>query len=279
MKKNMKKISIYLLLFLSTTIIFAQKKEKITGSKTISNKVKNIKNFSTIEVEDNLEVSLERGEFPEIKIEADDNLIDVIDIDVSDNILHLSTSKKVVKHKSLKIKVTYTSELNTIISKNDAVIKAIQEILTDNVSIKTFDNSKVLVNVNTKNFVLQADGNSEIELNLNSEKTKIELTKNTELKSLVKTDDLTLDMYQKAKAKIEGEVNSSVIRLENNSTLDGSKLEIKSIELITEGQSKASVNAKTDINITASEKSETELYGDAKIEMTKFTDRAKLSKK
>lgn len=275
----MKKISIYLLLFLSTTIIFAQKKEKITGSKTISNKVKNIKNFSTIEVEDNLEVSLERGEFPEIKIEADDNLIDVIDIDVSDNILHLSTSKKVVKHKSLKIKVTYTSELNTIISKNDAVIKAIQEILTDNVSIKTFDNSKVLVNVNTKNFVLQADGNSEIELNLNSEKTKIELTKNTELKSLVKTDDLTLDMYQKAKAKIEGEVNSSVIRLENNSTLDGSKLEIKSIELITEGQSKASVNAKTDINITASEKSETELYGDAKIEMTKFTDRAKLSKK
>lgn len=279
MKKNMKKISIYLLLFLSTTLIFAQKKEKITGSKTISNKVKNIKNFSTIEVEDNLEVSLERGEFPEIKIEADDNLIDVIDIDVSDNILHLSTSKKVVKHKSLKIKVTYTSELNTIISKNDAVIKAIQEILTDNVSIKTFDNSKVLVNVNTKNFVLQADGNSEIELNLNSEKTKIELTKNTELKSLVKTDDLTLDMYQKAKAKIEGEVNSSVIRLENNSTLDGSKLEIKSIELITEGQSKASVNAKTDINITASEKSETELYGDAKIEMTKFTDRAKLSKK
>lgn len=275
----MKKISIYLLLFLSTTIIFAQKKEKITGSKTISNKVKNIKNFSTIEVEDNLEVSLERGEFPEIKIEADDNLIDVIDIDVSDNILHLSTSKKVVKHKSLKIKVTYTSELNTIISKNDAVIKAIQEILTDNVSIKTFDNSKVLVNVNTKNFVLQADGNSEIELNLNSEKTKIELTKNTELKSLVKTNDLTLDMYQKAKAKIEGEVNSSVIRLENNSTLDGSKLEIKSIELITEGQSKASINAKTDINITASEKSETELYGDAKIEMTKFTDRAKLSKK
>lgn len=275
----MKKISIYLLLFLSTTIIFAQKKEKITGSKTISNKVKNIKNFSTIEVEDNLEVSLERGEFPEIKIEADDNLIDVIDIDVSDNILHLSTSKKVVKHKSLKIKVTYTSELNTIISKNDAVIKAIQEILTDNVSIKTFDNSKVLVNVNTKNFVLQADGNSEIELNLNSEKTKIELTKNTELKSLVKTNDLTIDMYQKAKAKIEGEVNSSVIRLENNSTLDGSKLEIKSIELITEGQSKASVNAKTDINITASEKSETELYGDAKIEMTKFTDRAKLSKK
>lgn len=275
----MKKISIYLLLFLSTTIIFAQKKEKITGSKTISNKVKNIKNFCTIEVEDNLEVSLERGEFPEIKIEADDNLIDVIDIDVSDNILHLSTSKKVVKHKSLKIKVTYTSELNTIISKNDAVIKAIQEILTDNVSIKTFDNSKVLVNVNTKNFVLQADGNSEIELNLNSEKTKIELTKNTELKSLVKTNDLTLDMYQKAKAKIEGEVNSSVIRLENNSTLDGSKLEIKSIELITEGQSKASINAKTDINITASEKSETELYGDAKIEMTKFTDRAKLSKK
>lgn len=279
MKMNMKKISIILLIFLSTTIVLAQKKEKISGSKTIANKNKTIGNFSSIEVEDNIEVSLERGELPELKIEADDNLIDIIDIDVTDNVLRLSTSKRVVKSKSLKIKVTYTSALNTITSKNEAVINAIQEILTDNLSVKTLDDSKVLMNANTKNFVLQADGDSEIELNLKSDKTKIELTKDAELKSLVKTDDLALDMYQKAKAKIEGEANSSVIRLENNSDLDASKLVIKSIQLITEGQSKASVNAKSDISITATEKSETDLYGDAKIDMTKFSDKAKLSKK
>lgn len=276
---NMKKISILLLVLLSTTIVLAQKKEKISGSKTIVNKHKNIGDFSSIEVEDNIEISLERGEFPEIKIEADDNLIDVIDIDVTDNILRLSTSKRVTKHKSLKIKVTYTSALNAITSKNDAVVNVIQEIQTDNLNIKTFDGSKVLMNANTKNFSLQADGNSEIELNLKSDKTKIELTKNTKLKSLVKSDDFNLDMYQKAKAKIEGEANSSMIRLGNNSDLDASKLELKSIKLITEGQSKASVNAKSDISITATEKSETDLYGDAKIEMTKFTDKAKLSKK
>ncbi|MES2240043.1 MAG: DUF2807 domain-containing protein [Bacteroidota bacterium] len=275
----MKKITILLLAFLSTTIVLAQKKEKISGSKIITSKKKNIRDFSAIEVEDNLEISLERGEFAEIKIEADDNLIDVIDIEVTDGVLHLSTSKKVIKNKSLKLNVTYTNKLNTITAKNDAVVKAIQEILTDSLNLKTFDDAKMFMNASTKNFVLQADGNSKTDLNLKSEKTKIELTKAAELKSLVNTGDLALDMYQKAKAKIEGEANSSFIRLENNSDLEASKLEIKSIELIAEGQSKSSINAKKDIIINAIEKSETELYGDAKIEMKKFTDKAKLSKK
>lgn len=275
----MKKISILLVAFLSTTILLAQKKDKISGSKIVTSKQRNIKNFSAIEIEDNIEASLERGEFPEVKIEADDNLIDVIDIDVTDNTLHISTSKRVVKSKSLKVKITYTAELNTVISKNDAVISAIQEVLGENFTLKTFDDSKVLMNANVKNFALQADGDSKIELNLKSSNTKIELSKSAELKSLVTTTDLALDMYQKAKAKIEGEANNSLIRLENNSELDASKLEIKSIELIAEGQSKNSINAKKDIVISATEKSETELYGDAKIEMNKFIDKAKLSKK
>lgn len=275
----MKKISILLVAILSTTIMLAQKKDKISGSKIVTSKQRNIKNFSAIEIEDNIEASLERGEFPEVKIEADDNLIDVIDIDVTDNTLHISTSKRVVKSKALKVKITYTAELNTVISKNDAAISAIQEVLGENFTLKTFDDSKVLMNANVKNFALQADGNSKIELNLKSSNTKIELSKSAELKSLVTTTDLALDMYQKAKAKIEGEANNSLIRLENNSELDASKLEIKSIELIAEGQSKISVNAKKDIVISATEKSETELYGDAKIEMNKFIDKAKLSKK
>ncbi|MBD0724821.1 DUF2807 domain-containing protein [Flavobacterium sp. L1I52] len=275
----MKKISILLVAFLSTTILLAQKKDKISGSKIVTSKQRNIKNFSAIEIEDNIEASLERGEFPEVKIEADDNLIDIIDIDVTDNTLHISTSKRVVKSKALKVKITYTAELNTVISKNDAAISAIQEVLGENFTLKTFDDSKVLMNANVKNFALQADGDSKIELNLKSSNTKMELSKSAELKSLVTTTDLALDMYQKAKAKIEGEANNSLIRLENNSELDASKLEIKSIELIAEGQSKNSVNAKKDIVISATEKSETELYGDAKIEMNKFIDKAKLSKK
>ncbi|KDN54314.1 GIN domain-containing protein [Flavobacterium seoulense] len=275
----MKKISILLLVFLSTTIVFAQKKEKISGSKNVATKQKNIGNFSAIEVEDNFEISLERGEYPEIKIESDDNLMDIIDIEVNDGVLHLSTSKKVTKSKALKIKVTYTAELNSITAKNDVVIKAIQEIQNEQISIKSFDNSKLFINANTKNFTLEADGNSKIELNLKSEKAKIALTKNSEIKSLVTTTDLAFDMYQKTKAKIEGQAVTSTIRLENNAELEASKLEIGSINLFAEGQSKSAVNAIKNINISANEKSEIDLYGLAKIEMKQFIDKAKLSKK
>lgn len=276
---NMKKISIVLLVFLSTTILFGQKKDKISGSKTVVKKHKNIGNFSSIEVGDNLEISLERGEFAGIEIEADDNLMEAIAIEVTDNVLRLSTNKRITKSKSLKVKVTYTAQFNSVITKNEAVVSAIQEIITDNFTIKTFDDSKVLMNASTKAFSLQGDGDSEIELNLKSETSKIELSKDAELKSLLKTDNLALDLYQDTKAKIEGEANTAVIRLANNCELEASKLETGKIELITEGKSKAIVNAKKDIVISASEDTDTELYGEAKIEMNKFTDKAKLSKK
>ncbi|MFL9830901.1 DUF2807 domain-containing protein [Flavobacterium sp. ST-87] len=275
----MKKISIVLLVFLSTTLVFAQKKDKISGSKNIVKKHKNIGNFNSIEVGDNLEISLERGEFPGIEIQADDNLMDIIAVEVTDHVLRLSTSKRIVKSKSLKVKVTYTAQFNTIVSKNDAVVNAIQEIITDNFTIKTFDDSKILMNASTKVFDLQADGDSEIELNLKSETIKIEMSKDSELKSLLSTDNLALDMYQDTKAEIEGEAKSSLIRLANDCELEASKLEIDKIELITEGKSKAAVNAKKDIVITASEETETELYGNAKLVMNKFTDKAKISKK
>ena len=74
----MKKNTALLLLLLVTTLTFGQRREKIKGSKIVTTSVKEVGEFDGIEADDNLEVYLERGEKNEIKIEADDNLHDII---------------------------------------------------------------------------------------------------------------------------------------------------------------------------------------------------------
>jgi hypothetical protein len=275
----MKKFTTILLLLIVTTVAFSQKKQKIKGSKTVTTEQREVDKFSALEVEDNLEVYLEKGEKPGIKIEADDNLHDIIKLDLKANTLRLYTSKEARKYDKLVVKVTYTNDLNMVTAKHETTVNAIQEVQVDTVTFKALDYSKLYLNVNTKNFTLQANDKSETELNLKSEKARIELSDNASLKSLIATQELTSDLYQKSQAKLEGQATNATIRLDNNSSLTGNKLTIKNIDLVAESFSKCSVNAETSINITASGKSEIELYGEPKVEMKKFADEAKLFKK
>lgn len=275
----MKKHTAILLLLLSTTLVFAQKKEKIKGSKTVTVEQREVGNFESITVEDNLEVYLERGEKTELKIEADENLHDIISLDLRDNMLRIYTSKQATNYKKLIVRVTYTKDLNLITSKNETTVNAIQEILLNDFTLKAHDASKLFLNVNAKNFILQSDDKSKTELNLKSESTTIELSKNASLKALITATDLKVDMYQKSDATIEGDATNAIIRLDNNSSLTANKLTLKNVDVTTESYSNCSINAVTTVIIDAANKSEIQLVGAPNIEIRKFADEAKLIKK
>ena len=275
----MKKNIALLLSLLVATFSWAQKDEKIKGSKIVTIEQKEIGNFDSIEVGDNIEVSLEKGEKPEIKIEADDNLHSVISIDLSDNILRLNTSKTAVNFKKLLLRVTYTHNLKMVVSKNESTVNAIQEIQLEDITFKSSNNSKLNLNVNSKNFVLQSDDKSKTELNLKAESATIELSKNATLKALIASVDFKCDLYQKAKANLEGDVTNAIIRLDNNADFIGNKLVLKNVELVAEGYSNCSINSSAAMSIDASGNSEIQIYGDQKIELKRFVDSATLVKK
>lgn len=275
----MKKYTAILLLLLTTTLTLAQKKEKIKGSKMVTVEQRGVGNFEALVVEDNLEVHLERGERTELKIEADDNLHDIIALDLSDNILRIYTTKQGTNYKKIIVRVTYTNDLNLITSKDESTVNAIQELLLNTITIKAHDASQLFLNVNTKDFLLQADDKSKTELNLKSENTIIELSKNASLKALVNTTDLKVDMYQKSDAALEGTAINTIIRLDNNASFTGNKFTTKNADITTESYSNCSLFTETAVIIDAANKSEIQLLGSPKIEIRKFADEAKLIKR
>lgn len=278
-QSKMKNYSVLLLLLFVSTLALAQKNEKIKGSKIVTIVQKEIGEFDSLEVSDNIEVYLDRGEKSELKIEADDNLHDIINIDLSSNTLRINTSKKAINYKKLIVRVTYTNELKRITSKNSAIINAIQEIQLNEISFKALDDSKLNLNVNSKNFTLQTDNDSKTELNLKSENAIIELSKNSTLNALITSAELKCDLYQKSKANLEGDVTNAFIRLDNNAEFTGNNLIIKTAELIAEGYSNCSINANTNLSIEAAGNSDIKIYGEQKVEIKRFMDNASLNKK
>jgi hypothetical protein len=276
----MKKITfiiIMALFFFSTT--YSQKKERIKGSKVVTTALKEVDPFNALEIDDNFEVFLEKGDKNEVKIEADDNLHPVILMDLRAGLLRIYTSKEITGYKKLILKIIYTSDLKAVTSKNEAIINAIDEINLENITFSAFDYSKLYLNVRSKEFTLKSDDKSKVELNLKSESSKIELSKSATVKALVSSVNLTCDLYQKAAITLEGDAMNAVIRLDNNSEFIGSKFNIKNADLTAEGYTSCSLYAETTAIIAATDKSEIYLLGTPKIDLKKFVGEAKLIKK
>lgn len=275
----MKKIVLISCLFL-TALSFAQKKEKIKGSKIVKSEQKQIESFESLEVEDNLEVFLVKGNECGLEIEADDNLIEFVDYKLAGNNLRISTSKDISSYKKLSVRVTYTDKFNMVIAKDETNVTALSDVVLDNVTFKTYDYSKLFLNANTKNFTLMANDKSKVELNLKSIKTGIDLSKSAYLKALISSSEMKFDLYQKSSAEVEGDVIELKLRLDNNTDFTGSKLTAKNAVLETGGYTKCSINISNIATIDASGNSEIELYGEPiKIDMKRFTDSAELIKK
>jgi Putative auto-transporter adhesin, head GIN domain len=275
----MKKMILISFLILST-VSFAQKKEKVKGSKIVKSEQKQIESFESLEVEDNLEVFLVKGNECGLEIEADDNLIEFVEFKLAGNNLRISTTRDISSYKKLSVRVTYTDKFNMVIAKDETNVTALSDVVLDNVTFKTYDYSKLFLNANTKNFTLMANDKSKVELNLKSVKTSIDLSKSAYLKALISSSEMKFDLYQKSSAEVEGDVIELKLRLDNNTDFIGSKLTAKNVLLETGGYSKSSINISNIATIDASGNSEIQLYGEPiKIEMKRFSDSAELRKK
>ena len=275
----MKKIILLIFTILLTTITFAQKKEKVKGSKIVTVVKIEITAFTEIEIEDNLEVFLVKGDKNAIEVETDENLHTAINHQTYGNSLRLNTNKEISGFKKLEIRVTYTDSLKLISVKHEAKLNAISELGLKNVTIKTYDYSKTLINANSPNFTLLANDKSKVELNLKSEDAFIEMSKNTEIKAHISSNKLKFDMYQKSEAIVDGEVTEMKLHLDNNANYDGQKLTSKMLNLTTESNTKCSIYTNGNLSIAAAGKSEISIFGEPKIDLKKFGDEAVLYKK
>jgi len=275
----MKKIIILIFLLLSA-MTFSQQKEKVKGSKIVKLEQKQVENFESIEVDDNLEVFLVKGKECGLEIEADDNLIEFVEYKLTGKNLRISTSKDLSSFKKLSVRITYTDTFNLVITKDETNVTALSDIVLNTITFKCYDYSKLFLNAKTKDFTLMANDKSKVELNLNSDKTTIDLSKSAYIKGLISSIDMRFDMYQKSSAEVEGDIINLKLRLDNNTEFIGKKLIAKNALLETNGYSKNSITISNIATIDASGNSEIELYGEpTKIEINRFTESASLLKK
>lgn len=268
-----------LFLFGGITLVQAQKKEKIKGSKIVTTEIKELENFEAIEVDEKLEITLVPGDKPQLEIEADDNLQEIFQFEIVNKTLRIRTNKEASGAKKVAIRIQYTPEFKLLIAKGQVTFKALAEITVPELTVKTSTNAKVFMNAKVDQFTLVMEEKSMMELNLKATETILELNKNATLQALIYSKNMKADFYQKANAVLEGDLENLNLRLDNSVEFTGKKLTSKNIFLKTDNVVKCSVMAIEKLSLEVAGRSEVSIYGNPAIEIIKFGDDAVLRKK
>lgn len=272
----------FLLLFVilfTSTIVSAQKREKIKGSNIVTVENKEIGEFENIEVSDNLEIFLFKGDKSAIEVEADDNLHPEIEFKLTGNTLFIKTLKEISSAKKTSVRVTYTNQFKMLIARDKSKITSLSDLNLNEFTFKCYNDSKLFLNANVAKFTLITNDKSKVELNLKSEDAVLELSKNSNIKALITSSKLKCDMYQKTVAIIEGDIDELRLRMDNFSNFTGKNLTSKNAFAILEGSSVGILNVSTQASLELLGKTECYLYGDSPVELKQFKDQAMLFKK
>lgn len=275
----MKKRSLLPVIFLLTLVSYGQKKEKVIGNKVVTIENHEVGYFNAVEIEDNLNVFIEKGASNVIKIEADSNLQDAIAFDLIGKKLRVYYKKNPVKFKKFVVKIVYDESFKTVTSKNESTVNVVEAARLDTINFIALDKSKLYLNVNSTNLNIKLNNKSTAELNSTSDKTNIIMSNESSIKALIGSGELKLDMYQQSTAVVEGDAIKTNIRVDNSASLVAENLFSKKLTLTAEGYSKSDVYAEDNLVLYASDNSKVNVYGEPKVDLLKFSGESTIFKK
>jgi len=160
--KTFTKLTAILLLFLTTTSCFVDGLTGIKGNGEVVSEDRTINsNFNEIKVQQGIQVFLTQGNSTELKVEADENIIDLLITEVKDNELKIYFEKNVNKAKSRNVYLT-ANEISKIRTSSGAMIKTENTLETNTLELDSSSGSSIKVTVNASEIISSSSSGSNI---------------------------------------------------------------------------------------------------------------------
>ena len=276
----MKKLFLILLAII-TLPVAGQKKQKVKGNREVLIKKFPVAPFTAIEVGEKFKIKLQKSfDTPQIIIETDDNLFDIIHFQVEDNVLKFWTSMEIVKKKRLRITVFVPENFNKIKLIEKGKVFNEEQLELNSLSLEAHDKSETNLNLRLKdNLELTASGKPDLEMEIFARKATVNLTDDASLTAKCNIKSANIKMDKSAVCELEGNIDQLVLKANDKTDFKAGNLTVKEANLSVSGKAVVNINVSKQITMKLSGKTETYLYGSPEIKLKSFEDNAVLYKK
>lgn len=157
-------ITTYLVLLFTTSSCFVEGLTGIKGSKNVVSEERDISsNFETIKVQQGINLYLTQGNSTDIKVEADDNIIDLLITEVKNNELKIFFEKNVYRAKSKNVYLT-TDDISEIRTSSGANVKSENTLQVTSLDLDSSSGSSIKLEVNAEEITSESSSGSHIKI-------------------------------------------------------------------------------------------------------------------
>lgn len=266
--------------FLLLIIFFSCKaQDKVKGSRNVKTEQYSLNSFNSIQISGEFEVGILRGNRSMIEIEADDNVHDLIQTDVIDNVLYIKPIKELSRTKKQELRITFSDTLRSIVIADKVELESLQDLYFGDFQLDTRNDAKAFMTFTSKKFNLIQNDDAEAELNITASEVEFQINQSAKVEALVNSPVFNVDIYEKANARIDGDIQNFTIRADQSSKFDGENLTSVKANVLAQGDSEVKVNATDSVEIVAKGTSEVEIYNNPTVDLKELSGEAAIAKK
>jgi hypothetical protein len=199
-------ITTFLMLLFTTTSCVFEGITGIRGSRNVVSESRTISsNFEAIKVQQGINLYLTQGNSTDIKVEADDNIIDLLITEVKNNELEIYFEKNVYKAKARNVYLT-TNEISKISTSSGAHVKTENTLQVKVLELDSSSGSSIDIYVNAHEIMSEASSGADIDI---IGKTNLFSAKASSGSSIDANDLTSIDVIAKASSGANIDVNVS----------------------------------------------------------------------
>lgn len=278
MKNNYLSKTFITLLLLITSITYAQKLEKIRGSKMVTLTEVTLDSIVSIELYKDIDLVLKQGDTDRLTIYADDNLHDVVDIDLNGGKLSLSLLKRISSKKKFELTL-YANNLSLIILNDDSTLTNTDFYKAESLNIVMNNKSELECLFDADLIVYEGNDSSDSDSTFKTQTINYTLQDRADVKGVSNAEITKINLDGKTSITLSGKSKETYITATGSSDIKIEDMLSKITEIDAEDKSTVYTNTSENLSILAKDGSKINIYGKAEIDLVEFKGKAVLNKK
>ncbi|EDM44688.1 hypothetical protein SCB49_13990 [unidentified eubacterium SCB49] len=274
----MKKYFVLLLVGFVSFSGYSQKLEKIKGNKEVVDVYETLEDFNSIQISNQLEVTLKQSDVNDYHLETDSNLLDVIVFEIIDGALHIFTNKEIQSSKELTLDINFI-DIDKITLYDNSEVKGLNRFEMDSLSVMVLDDSEFKLDVLTDELIVTMSNDTKGDLAVKGANLNVILNDGASLKGDLTVNDCVFAFNDSSDFEMDGDAANINVTTTGDTQTDMSELRGENVSVNTSDDSEIVLNATKSLIVYAQDDSVISIYGNPDIIMEGFKDSSMLIKK
>ena len=255
---------------------FSQRKPRIKGNRSVVSVEKELPSFSHLVLADDLDLHLQQGSRNAVRIEADDNLIDILRFEVEGDTLKVGSFYRITSSKALDLTLEY--EKLESIQVGTGRVDGPTTLVADRLALRLSGAGRAQLDIRAALLNLRMEENSYADLRLEADSLHADLRGHTDAHMYLSWAGADLSMTGQASLDLEGTSPALTASLTDNTRLQASGLQAEKATTFLNTSAHARIHAVNELGYEGRGNARLFVYGQPEIRILGLFDSAELHK-